>query len=1232
MSKLEQIAEEVQRLVNAEEHDKAKELLTSAREDAALSFAERSAVNHLLGRIFYYEEDFRQARKYFLESLADDPANRYSRVYLGLICEKSGDANTALKLFAETLSDESPFVYLRDRMADLLKRMKWNDVAVEQVMRPAPKETQTEQLPKFSIIILGYNKAEYTRRCLESVFANTDYPNYEVIVVDNAAVDETAGMLETFGRRIRFVHSRTNLGFIGGNNLATQYAEGEYLLFLNNDTEVQRGWITELYNCYVRDPRVGAVGSMLVYPNNVLQEAGGVIFNDATGWNYGKNQNVHSSLFRFVREVDYCSGAALSIKKEIFEKLGGYDLRFAPAYFEDTDLCFAVRKLGYKVMYCPTSRVIHYEGVTNGTDVTKGMKRYQIINAPKFKQKWAKELSRQYPPDANLRYWFSNRAAGKRVLIIDDLPPLPDRAAGSLRMYHTVQQMLALGFQITYVHLSGLNLNDTAIKHMDEMRLRGVEFIWFEYERWWNVRDSPIAEPYLQRLIQSLELPLRKFACAYICFWHIAGYFLDLIREADPNLPIVVDSMDLHYVREMREAEIRHDASLRAKALHTKKRELEVYAKADCVTTVTESDRAILRKELPGKPVMIMTDVHDPVVLRSTFETRNDFLFIGNFNHNPNEDAVLFFVQSIFPHIKKELPDVKFWIVGNNPGERVRALASDDIIVTGWVPEVRPYLEKCRVAVAPLRFGAGNKGKVGESLSYGVPVVTTSIGAEGMNLVHGEHAFIADEPKEFARYAVQLYREKELWMEFAERGRALIASQYSSDLMRKRIEHLCSFPTRRAFTSYRAVRFPTPPKVSIIILTHNQYSYTRQCLESIRQHTTVSHETIVIDNASTDGTPRKIEQAFPEVRLLSNAVNVGFPAGVNQGISASLGEYIVLLNNDTVVTESWLERMIEVAESDPAVGIVGPMSNAVSGVQRDPSAVYKTMEEMHAYARALSREHKAEVFAFPRVAFLCTLIKRSVLDTIGGLDERFSPGNFEDDDFCLRSTIAGFRTVIAKDVFIHHFGSKSFLANGVAHYTKRLEINGRIFAEKWGVDHETLWTQGKEVKKRSLRIPLSRDPFIQYFERAQILLEEREMQLALESLEQALDAYHSSQRKDIVIEYSLLLDLTGNVALTLGEWEKARRYFEEELTLTPNSSSACTGLGEVFFLAGLERASKTMFEHAVCNDEGNLLARRGLAKVNRLLGLPEDDNALLGKPQAKAVEGEPIVTPTPVEC
>ena len=402
--------------------------------------------------------------------------------------------------------------------------------------------------------------------------------------------------------------------------------------------------------------------------------------------------------------------------------------------------------------------------------------------------------------------------------------------------------------------------------------------------------------------------------------------------------------------------------------------------------------------------------------------------------------------------------------------------------------------------------------------------------------------------------------------------------------------------------------------ISIITLTYNQLEYTQKFIESIFNYTE-DFELIIVDNNSTDGTRaylNKLKNKHSNIKVILNGENYGFPKAINQALNIANGKFIVLTNNDIIVTQNWLDKLVSVAESDDNIGIVGPISNFVSGVQLDQNAKYNSIEQMHKYSDKVSQQNKGEKKEFPRVAFLCTLIKKEVIDKIGGLDERFSPGNFEDDDFCLRAQLAGFKTVIAKDVFIHHYGSVSFKAKGENEYAKRLETNKNIFIQKWGTDPEGIWLRGENIKKREIKFSINPDDFIQSFERALINIEEEEYDLAIINLKIALKCFDASNRKGYEnITKTELLNLAGTISLSKNEIDIAKNYFEEELTINPNSSTACYGLGEIFNRLGMFENAKTMYEWAVANDINNLNAKSRLVEVNTKLNLPLEHNSLM---------------------
>lgn len=277
---------------------------------------------------------------------------------------------------------------------------------------PEWKEGATAEttLPSASIIIPVHNKVEYTEKCLEQLL-QTLPPNFrgEIIVVDDASTDETPAALLRWTQtdaRIRVLRNEQNKGFIGSCNAGAEAAHADVLVFLNNDTLPQPGWLPPLLRVLRERPDAGAVGGKLIYPDGTLQEAGGIIFSDGSGCNFGRNDKApNAPLYNFLREVDYCSGALLATPRPLFLSLGGFDSRYAPAYYEDTDYCFSLREMGRKVYYQPESVIIHFEGVSSGTDVKRGVKSFQTVNRVKFVEKWQHVLKRQ--PAAPNQYDFA---------------------------------------------------------------------------------------------------------------------------------------------------------------------------------------------------------------------------------------------------------------------------------------------------------------------------------------------------------------------------------------------------------------------------------------------------------------------------------------------------------------------------------------------------------------------------------------------------------------------------------------------------------------------------------------------------------------------------------------------------------------------------------------------------------------------------------------------------------
>lgn len=619
-----------------------------------------------------------------------------------------------------------------------------------------------------SIVIPVHNNSRYTFNCLNSVLKHTRR-GFEVVVVDDASDDNTSRLLEAV-ENIRVVVNEKNLGFVESCNVGAEESKGKYLLFLNNDTVVTENWLEPLMEA-ARDDKVGAVGAKLVYPDGRLQEAGGIIWKDASGWNFGRGDDPDKPEYNFIREVDYCSGAALLVKARLFAESGGFDKRFAPGYYEDTDLCFSLRNMGYKVLYQPKSVVIHFEGVTGGTDLTSGMKRYQNVNRKKFSEKWSSALKEQYTHDPANLFLARGHGKGKCVLIIDHSVPLFDRDAGSYRMYNMLKILIELGCNATFI---GNNLRRLE-PHTSTLQQLGIEVIY---------------APYTSSIDSYLVKNGKFFDVAILSRGPIAANHISDIKKHCDNAMVVFDTVDLQFIREMRRADVENDARVLRQAERLKKMEFRLAKTSDVTFVVSPVEKEIMLKEDPSLNIEVISTIHEVKQVEKSFSERSGIMFVGGFTHPPNVDAVKWFAGEIFPIIKEKISDIKFYVLGSDPPKDIKSLSSKDITVTGYVKDLTPYLEECRLSVAPLRYGAGVKGKINQSMSYGLPVITTSIGAEGMALVDRENAMIADDPAEFAEKTVKAYNDEKLWNRLSKNSIKNVQEHYSYEVIKERLKNV----------------------------------------------------------------------------------------------------------------------------------------------------------------------------------------------------------------------------------------------------------------------------------------------------------------------------------------------------------------------------------------------------------------------------------------------------------
>jgi GT2 family glycosyltransferase/glycosyltransferase involved in cell wall biosynthesis len=625
---------------------------------------------------------------------------------------------------------------------------------------------------EISIIIPVFNQFHFTQACLASLQEHQGTERFEVIVVDDGSTDATSEAVPRMPGVV-YLRNETNSGFIASCNLGAKKAHGNYLVFLNNDTLVTNGWLSALINTFVEEPRAGVVGAKLIYPDGRLQEAGGIIWRDASGWNYGRLDDPQKPQYNYLREVDYCSAAALMISKSLFTSVGGFDSRYAPGYYEDTDLAFKVCQAGYKVLYQPLSEVIHYEGATGGTDVSTGTKKYQEINRSSFAEMWSTELIKK-PATGDLSFLRQPRQPwGKNLLVIDHHLPMPDRDSGSLRMFQMLRILHQLGHRVTFIPDNLANIPP----YTGELQKRGIEVLY---------------HPYIKRVCDYLISHGTFFDAVLLSRCDFARKHIADVRLHAPQSRVIFDTVDLHYLREDREAQLTLDPDVRRKAQERQQLEHELIEQADETWVVSPVEQRLLQEKWPGKSIQLVSNIVDIPGSKTPFAFRRDWLFIGGFQHRPNIDAVLFFLQEIYPLVSERLQDAKFYIIGDKAPPEIAVLATERIIVAGLQRDVRPFFNSVRLSVAPLRFGAGIKGKINQSMAFGVPVIATSLAVEGMELSDREDILVADRPADFAKALVELYESEKLWNRLSENSVRKTRQLYSNHAARKKLEFLFS--------------------------------------------------------------------------------------------------------------------------------------------------------------------------------------------------------------------------------------------------------------------------------------------------------------------------------------------------------------------------------------------------------------------------------------------------------
>ena len=715
----------------------------------------------------------------FSSALGRSPKEHELNHYFGQL--ERGEVSR-LKLAEIVLTGLESKTHMREKEKGLFVKKaviapKIGDVKVESISIPL------HQKPVISVLIPVYGKLEYTLACLSSISQNLPKVPFEVLVLDDRSPDESVKELQKI-KNIRVIINPENLGFTKSCNYGAKQAKGDYLFFLNNDTQVQTGWLDELYKTFDMFPGSGLVGSKLVYPDGSLQEAGGIIWQDGSAWNYGNKQRPDLPVFNYAREVDYVSGAAIMVPAKIFKELGMFDERYAPAYCEDSDLALAARDAGYRVIYQPLSVITHYEGVSSGTDVSTGIKSYQVRNSKFMFEKWSELLS-SHRPNGSSSEEEKDRRANKRVLAIEHTTITPNRDAGSVSTFNILLLLREMDFQVTFIP------EDNYLYEPENTTLLQKAGIEVEYAPFTN----------------SVETHLKEFGNRYdlVLLFRpgVVDKHAESVKKYCGKAKTLFYTHDIHYLRMMREAQLLGDEVKLNEAQAMQKLEFKAIESMDSTIIVSSAELQILQPQLPNAHFETLPLLLDIPGTQKKYAERSDFIFFGSFVHPPNLDAVKYFVSEVMPLVRRGLPGVRFHIVGNKSPDEIMAMACDDIIVHGFVEDLGTLLDQMRLSVAPLRFGAGVKGKVGTALAAGLPSILTEIAAEGMGLTHGKNALISKDPNELAQFIFDAYTNEKLWGELSVKAIEFAKDNFGPN---------ASYGSIANIVRYLGIDVPTNPK------------------------------------------------------------------------------------------------------------------------------------------------------------------------------------------------------------------------------------------------------------------------------------------------------------------------------------------------------------------------------------------------------------------------------------
>ena len=609
--------------------------------------------------------------------------------------------------------------------------------------------------PEISIIIIFYNRVELTLNCLYSLL-RTPFQSFELILVDNNSSDQTRTLLQRINGA-KVILNDQNLHYLLACNQATKIAQGNYLLFLNNDTQILGDSISSAFNTIKSSEDIGAVGGKLILPDGTLQEAGSIIWQDGTCLGYGRGDSPNAPQYLFKRAVDYCSAAFLLTRRDLFLQLRGFDQDYQPAYYEETDYCIRLQKIGKKIMYDPNVNILHYEFASSSN---RGSSDHAIAlmekNQQLLKEKHKDWFKSQYPSDLkNLIFARTQaREKQKRLLYIDDRIPHPWVGSGYTRSHSILSHLVKLDYAITLYPGDLRYLEDWSTIYADIPQnvevMRGYGLVILEdflRERQGYYDMVFVSRPHNIKHLNSILAQDNLLKSAKIIYDAEA---LFSIRDYEYKRLNKID-----FTEEERQKAITEEIKLAKNSHHI-------------ITVSPQEKQQFIQQGYTNVSILGHTLSLYPTP--KPFAERQNLIFVGSIYEleSPNADSLLWLTHEIFPLIQNQLDQtIELIIIGNNTVEEIKQkinnLNNSSIKLLGKVDDLIPFYNQARLFVAPTRYAAGIPHKVHEAAAYGLPIITTSLIAQQLGWNPEIELLVADDPVNFAQQCVKLYQDLTLW-------------------------------------------------------------------------------------------------------------------------------------------------------------------------------------------------------------------------------------------------------------------------------------------------------------------------------------------------------------------------------------------------------------------------------------------------------------------------------------